>query len=373
MKKTYILLILIILIILICLISNNENNENYENNKKSQNNKILNNNYYLKKGSKLNKVLTNVLNFYNLKNNNSDWNIYIPHNYNNIEELLINLKANNKYIYGISGCDRIAGKNYIWELLVNKYGRTISSTIMPQSYILNDPNDMSLFANVFNEDDMYILKKNIQRKEGLKLTNNYNDIMNAYNNNYKIIQEYKKNVLLIYNRKVNIRMYLLIVTKNGKVNAYLHEYGKCIYTKKNYNGNNTDFESNITSFNMDGNLYNKYPLTINELKDYLKKNKYDSNFLFQNINNIVNLLMVASDSKLGKLKHLLNNTSFQLFGIDIIVDSSMKPYILELNKGPSMDYHNDKDLKQKLKINADIFQTVGLIKSNSQNKFKKIY
>ena len=43
--------------------------------------------------------------------------------------------------------------------------------------------------------------------------------------------------------------------KNNIIYFYISKKGKCIYTNKKYNHNDFDFESNITSYNLDMNIY----------------------------------------------------------------------------------------------------------------------
>ena len=114
----------------------------------------------------------------------------------------------------------------------------------------------------------YILKKNIQRKQGLKMTNKMDEIVSASKDNFKVAQLYMKNTYLINKRKINLRLYLLITCHNGKVKGYLHKQGKCIYTNKDFNHNdlnhtnntNTDNVNNVNNtnnierFNSTGNL-----------------------------------------------------------------------------------------------------------------------
>ena len=85
------------------------------------------------------------------------WDIYLPCGYNNIEYELRNIYPNNKeqIIFGISGCDSIVSKNNIWKLLHSKYGRKKASSLMPNTYIIDNESDMKLFRNDFNP------KKNI--------------------------------------------------------------------------------------------------------------------------------------------------------------------------------------------------------------------
>ena len=58
--------------------------------------------------------------------------------------------SDNQIIFGISGCDKIVSKNNIWSLLENKYGREKASSIMPETYILNNKEHMNLFVIHYN-------------------------------------------------------------------------------------------------------------------------------------------------------------------------------------------------------------------------------
>ena len=72
-------------------------------------------------------------------------------------------------------------------------------------------------------------------------------------------------------------------------------------------------------------------------------------------------------------KRFNDNISFQLFGLDYVFTKNMKPYLLEMNKGPAMKYVNEKDRKLKEKVHADIFDIIGLVKyKNIKNDFIEI-
>ena len=86
-----------------------------------------------------------------LKNNiskSTDWDIYIPCGYNNVESELkkVNAIRDDQIIFGISGCDKIVSKNNIWTLLSDSFGRKKASSIMPETYVLNNEEDMRKFT-----------------------------------------------------------------------------------------------------------------------------------------------------------------------------------------------------------------------------------
>ena len=72
-------------------------------------------------------------------------------------------------------------------------------------------------------------------------------------------------------------------------------------------------------------------------------------------------LSLAIMKPLCKLDSLKNNKSFQLFGLDVIFNDKLEPLLLEINKGPDMIPKDNDDEKLKTKVQADMFQKVGVI------------
>lgn len=309
----------------------------------------------------------------NISQDYKGWDVYIPCGYNNVENELKNIQPSNdnQIVFGISGCDKIVSKNNIWTLLEDAYGRKKASTIMPETYVISNSLDMKKFTLDYNPDNKYILKKNIQRKKGIMMTNKLVTIMNSKNQGYKVVQKYLSNIFLINKRKINLRIYLVIKCINGNISAYIHPQGKCIYTNKDYDPKGLDFESNITSYNLDLDIYKINPLTLDDLREYFQKNNLNYDLFFGKIINIMKLTVQASSNKLCQLKSLSNNMMFQLFGIDIIFDNQLNPYLLEFNKGPDMSPKNEIDRQIKTKVQEDMFDLVKLIKCEN-NQFIQI-
>ena len=334
--------------------------------------------YYRCGRRKLGRVNNKVFNDFNIvKNSNNNWNIYIPCGYNFVEHELVNIVVNNnyynKFIFGINGCDNIVSKNKIWYLLVKFHGRNNATKLMPESYILDDKNDMKLFKKHYSKNTIYILKKNIQRKEGLKLTKNYFEISNAGKEKYRVVQKYMRNLYLINKRKVNLRIYLLIVIKNNKKQFYLSHKGKCIYTKKEYKDDDFDFEANITSYHLDMNIYKKNPRNFKELSKYFRENGKDPLIFFKNTELLLYYICKAISGHIYQSNNLKGTTSFQLFGLDVIFDKNLHPYLLEFNKGPDMIPRDSIDEKMKLDVQKSMFATVGIIPPFKENCFYSIY
>jgi hypothetical protein len=347
--------------------------------------------YYRCSEKLLGKITNNIFNNNNIHKSDDNWNLYIPCGYNNVEEELTKIlikdkegKINTKYIFGLNGCDSIVSKNEIWNSLVKCYGRKYASTLMPESYILDDKNEMEIFRKNFNpsKNDIYIMKKNVQRKEGLKLTRDYFEIIEGFVDEYRVVQKYINNLYLINQRKVNLRIYILIVIKDYIIYFYLCKDGKCIYTNKKYNDNDLDFETNITSYNLDMTVYKNNPRNFDELKEYINnenKNNEDSRILFNNIELLMKEISICLSKNFYQSKNIEGTITFQLFGADVIVDKNLQPYLLEFNKGPDMSPRDEIDEIMKTKVQIDMFKTVGILKDSNgglgdiSNSFYLIY
>jgi tubulin polyglutamylase TTLL5 len=56
------------------------------------------------------------------------------------------------------------------------------------------------------------------------------------------------------------------------------------------------------------------------------------------------------------------NNCFQLYGFDVLIDSNLKPWVLEVNLSPSLNHDSPLDLKIKGQLIADLFSLVIIIK-----------
>ena len=366
---TYIIIFIILIIIFIFLYFSQKKNNHKPNNHKPNNYTFYKSNNYI-----ITNLLKQTLKKHNFKKNQNitTCDLYLPNTYTFVEDELLDLNTkSNNFIFAIDGCDKLAGKNNIWNLLENHYNRNIASTLMPETWILDEPKHIKLFKQNYIKNKIYILKKNIQRKNGILLTNDYNQIIKNIDSDYIVIQNYIKNTLLINNRKLNLRIYLLIVRKNNKIHSYLYQNGKCIYTNKDYKYS-LDMEENITSLNLDTKIYETNPLTLFDLKNYLNKKNIDYDIIFKKIHNNIKLLHNAYKNKIGICPKFTNNTCFQLFGLDYIITKNLNILLLEINKGPNMSFINSTDKNLKLKLFNDIFDTINMIKSPSKNLFIEI-
>ncbi len=256
-------------------------------------------------------------------------------------------KINNSYIIG--------SKKILWITLKQNLGLEKLKTIMPMTYILN--NDIEILKKNYKENKLYILKNEQQRQEGLKITNDWLEIINAYKNGYVLVQEIITNPLLFREHKLNFRVYLLIICNNKQKQFYMHKGGMVGYSKKGWNDNTLDdFDVQISSAHTSHNVYDGgNPIILSELQMYYNNEDWTK------IENGINYIMTELSKGIsGNIKNKYNK-EFQLYGVDIMFDNKLNPYLLECNAGAGMKtWNEDTDGKMRLKLYEDMFALLGL-------------
>jgi hypothetical protein len=258
--------------------------------------------------------------------------------------------------------------------------------MIPSSYILYNDDEIKKFKIEYDPNKIYILKKNIQRQEGLKITKDFNEILEATNNGYIIVQELLQNPYIIANRKTNMRFYVLVVCKNNNMKIYVYNDGFMYYSKSLFQKNNLNMDVNITTGYIDRQIYVDNPLTHQDLIKYLDNpNRTNLSITEQNIKNqkflistiyfdrihlLLKKIFIAFYNKLSTTtKFNETNTMFQLFGIDIAVDDQLNPTIMEVNKGPDLGAKDERDKKLKHNVIFDLFNLINNV-SESPNFIK---
>lgn len=303
---------------------------------------------------------------------NNDWIIYFPCTYNDpmYEMNKVKPESKNQRIFIVSNTDEIASKSLLWQNLVKKYGREEASKMAPVSYVLYDKDDKDLFKKEYDPNKIYIMKKNIQRQEGLKITKDKNEILNGFSNNYVVAQELLQDPYIIHGRKTNMRFYVLVVCQNNNLNAYVHHEGFMYYTRMPFEKNSQKDGNNITTGYIERWIYDVNPLTHNDFKKYLDTHQQNSKLVYDRIYDLIRKVIIACD-KLCKNGPLKDYITFQLFGFDIALDDKLYPKIMEVNIGPNLETHDKRDSDAKHKVVRDIFKILQIV-PNKDNMFDKI-
>jgi hypothetical protein len=396
MKKILLcLLLILLLIIIIYIVCNNifvTEKENFADNIKQENEASktswnVNTCPYI-----VTENIKKVFEENNIKENNenSESNIYLPCTYDNIEKEIENMnlkKDKQNKVFIIHNADQIVAKDYLWKNLVAKYGLDECLTLMPMTYILYENNDVKRLKEEYEENKLFILKKNIQRQEGLKICNNLDDIIKN-KTDYVLAQELLQDPYLINGRKINLRIYVLVVCNKDMYDVYAYNDGFMYYTKDLFKQNSLDFGPNITTGYIDRWVYDVNPLTHQDFREYLDKNTRDltsveesvknkgiklSKYVFNNINELIKKVFSAFHGKIGNGEKLYDHLSFQLFGVDVAIDENLDAKIMEVNKGPDLGSKDKRDGDLKKGLIKDILKIINAIENDDNNKFVKVY
>ena len=60
---------------------------------------------------------------------------------------------------------------------------------------------------------------------------------------------------------------------------------------------------------------------------------------------------------------------FELYGVDILIDDTLTPWLLEVNLNPSLNCDSQLDLKVKSHVLTDIFNIIGIIPFSHDGNF----
>lgn len=223
--------------------------------------------------------------------------------------------------------------------------------------------------------------------KGIYLVDDINDV-NV--DETSVISKYITNPLLINGHKFDLRIYVC-VTSYEPLKIYIFQEGLArfaseTYTQKinkqnkfmhltNYsiNKKNEKFIANETTEQDDFG----YKWSLGAFCKHLEQVGIDMNLLWSRIYDVViKTILCAENIVQANLKkngtHRTN--CYELFGFDIIIDSDLKPWLLEVNISPSMATDAPLDLSIKSNLIVDTWNLVGIKrfdrKKESMNKIK---
>jgi hypothetical protein len=307
------------------------------------------------------------------------------------------MKENINYILDFTGFHGyIDNKVNLWVEIKNKYGRNTANKIMCKTYLI--PNDYQLFTEEYNKNNKYVLKNSFGgARSGLKITDSLQEIEKYFFINkemrfnpemckdsvchskvkYNIVQKFIEPGLLIDNRKVGFRMYLVIFSQGTNLSSYLYNDGVCYYSKNKYNKKGSKLNDNVVGSIFDMQNYiekNKLPIYFSDFIKFIKKNNNVSN---QKLKTFIEKLKHNCSLIINSVKDKLvyftssNIKKFCIYGLDVEYDNNFDPFIFEGNFYFTRFKSNNKYGNLVKSLYNDIFTKMNL-NGNMINGFQKI-
>jgi len=177
-----------------------------------------------------------------------------------------------------------------------------------------------------------------------------------------VISRYIDNPLLIGGKKFDMRLYVL-VTSFRPLKVYLFKLGFCRFCTVKYDDSAREMDNlfvHLTNvaIQKQGVEYNNIhggKLSIENLRLYLEmsRGKQASDKLFNEINWLIVHSLKAVAPVMVSDRHC-----YECYGYDIIIDSNLKPWLIEVNASPSLSSTTVSDRVLKYRLINDIMNIV---------------
>lgn len=166
------------------------------------------------------------------------------------------------------------------------------------------------------------------------------------NNKTCIIQKYIANPLLINRRKFDIRTFALLSSTNGCLKGYAYEEGYlrtsvCEYSLRNLQNRMIHLTNDAIQKYSEN--YGKFEpgnkLSFDEFQRYLDRQYCWLNICFERdiFPQIKKLTADCFRSVWGKIDPYKRVNTFEVYGLDFMLDEQFKVYLIEVNTNPALD------------------------------------
>ena len=317
------------------------------------------------------KTLTN--SGYRLVKKTNDWcGIWGKHMRSNCFKTVKEFQKINHF----PGTFQVGRKDRLWRNLSRmmiKHGKKEFGFI-PRTYVL--PQDLRCFRQVWEKQggkEKWIIKPPASaRGTGIRVVHRWTQIPKK---RPIIVQQYLSKPMLIDGAKFDLRLYVLVTSFNP-LRIYLYPDGLVRFASVKYNDDInyisdrfmhlTNYSINKTSASYTNNdspdSCSGHKWTIKTLWSYLEKKDVDVQKLWNSMKDIVVKTMIAGESSINLLTKANVNSRYccyELFGVDILLDENLKPWLLEVNISPSLQSASSLDLAVKGPLIRNVFNIAG--------------
>ena len=181
-----------------------------------------------------------------------------------------------------------------------------------------------------------------------------------------VVQEYLAKPYLISGYKFDLRLYVL-VTSVWPLRAFIYKRGLCRFATAPFDLSaakldpfahltNSSINKHSSTLHADkGDVGGGCKWRLKRLLEYLASRGADTEKLWQQIKEIVLLTLLPM---VGNVHD--DPCAFEYFGFDVMMDESLRPYVIEVNSGPAMSMEMPQDKVVKVPLVNDIFNLLCL-------------
>jgi tubulin polyglutamylase TTLL4 len=199
------------------------------------------------------------------------------------------------------------------------------------------------------------------------------------------VQRYIPDPLLIHGYKFDLRIYV-VVTSYCPLRIYMYKdslvrLSTCLYSTSQktasvremhltnysvnkhspqYVANNEEGEATPNAA-PDADGPGSFKWSMPQLREYLMASDVDCDLMMARIKDtIIKTLIAVEPEMVGTSGSRGSSPAFEIYGFDVLVDRSLKPWVLEVNIMPSFSSSSNYDKRVKTMLMCDTFQLVGL-------------
>mmetsp|Transcript_16308 Transcript_16308/g.35273 ORF Transcript_16308/g.35273 Transcript_16308/m.35273 type:complete len:440 (+) Transcript_16308:120-1439(+) len=245
--------------------------------------------------------------------------------------------------------------------------------IIPATYVL--PQDYALFVEEYRKSpsSTWIMKPSSKSQgKGIFLINKLSQVKRWSSNsmppalrqnaeNY-VVSRYIDNPLLIGGKKFDMRIYV-VVTSYKPLQVYMSSLGFGRFCNAKYTAEEGELDNEYVhltnvAIQKHGEDYNEKhgnKWTLDNIRLYLEATRgiEQTDELFREIEGVVIKSLRSCQNIMINDRHC-----FELYGYDIIIDDTLKPWLIEVNASPSLTTTTQADRLLKFKVINDVLNLV---------------
>ncbi|XP_077910120.1 tubulin polyglutamylase TTLL5 isoform X14 [Halichoerus grypus] len=193
-----------------------------------------------------------------------------------------------------------------------------------------------------------------------------------------LVSRYINNPLLIDDFKFDVRLYVLVTSYDPLV-IYLYEEGLARFATVRYDQGAKNIRNqfmHLTNYSVNKKSGDYVSCDDPEVEDYgnkwsmsamlryLKQEGRDTTVLMAHVEDLIIKTIISAELAIATACKTFvphRSSCFELYGFDVLIDSTLKPWLLEVNLSPSLACDAPLDLKIKASMISDMFTVVGFV------------